>query len=170
MASHLESEDSWQSSAAQKYWGLLTSRIEQVSPFGQRLLFHLPCSPMAAYKWGLVGAPRDLGEFRAALLNRKTALGAEIGFHARDVFFNYLSDYGRTTESLGPQPSDPENQAHLVELAKLVSDIHLRSTPTDDPSQQIPVLADMLLRLLNAAEVADPVVDDLRRIAGKLQL
>ena len=34
------------SAAAARYWQMLTARVDDVTPFGQRLLFHLPRSPI----------------------------------------------------------------------------------------------------------------------------
>ncbi len=124
-----------QAPAAVRFWQMLTSRIDDVSPFGQRLLFHLPRSPMSAYRWGMIGAPCTLPELREAILDSRRV-------HALDVLYSYVADYQRTTASLGPSPA--ENASHLVELAKIILDIKANGSLADSEQSQLHSIAKML--------------------------
>lgn len=157
---HSYQMDTTQAVAAAKFWNLLIAPIERVSPFGQRLLFHLPRSPMGAWKWGLVGGPVDLDELRSALFDSSPLLNSERRLHARDVLYSYLSDYAAATASLGP-PSH-ENSGHLIELAHLLCEIRSSSTVADDPRKVIPKMASMLADLLDADGGPGSIVEDLR--------
>lgn len=146
--------------AARRFWNLMTAPIERVGSFGQRLLFHLPCCPMAAYKWGLAGGPVDLEELRGALDDTSVCGYSQRRSHAREVLYNYLADYSKVTERLGAQPR--ENRAHLLDLAGLLLDIRSNSTKDDDPREVIPAMISMLDNLLDAAGAEGPVVETLR--------
>jgi hypothetical protein len=132
-----------QKPAAAKFWQMLTSRIDDVSPFGQRLLFHLPRSPISAFRWGMIGGPCTLPKLREAILDSRRV-------DALDFLYSYVADYKRTIASLGP--SQAENASHLVELAKIILDIKASGSLADSEQSQLHSIAKMLSGLFLDAD------------------
>lgn len=141
--------------AAAKFWKLLTSRIDDVDPFGQRLLFHLPRSPMTAYRWGAIGAPSTLDALRDALHDKELLLRAHGHSHALDFLYGYLFEYEKMVASLGPGPR--ENDDHLRLLSRLLLD--LRRDGGDD-RDRIEILDEMAVLLGGLLETADTGGDE----------